>query len=57
MEYVEDDRIPIENIIEKITPKDLVKSEEKKTVTFTSINYIPKPLDSRIRAFKKKLTF
>jgi hypothetical protein len=57
MEYVEDDRIPIENIIEKITPKDLVKSEEKKTVTFTPINYTPKPLDSRIRSFKKKLTF
>jgi hypothetical protein len=57
MEYVEDDRIPIENIIEKITPKDLVKSEEKKTVTFTPINYTPKPPDLRIRTFKKKLTF
>jgi hypothetical protein len=57
MEYVEDDRIPIENMIEKITPKDLIKSEEKKTVTFTPINYTLKSPDLRLRIFKKKLAF
>jgi hypothetical protein len=57
MEFVEDDRIPTKEIIEKITPKDLIKSDEKKTVVFNPIHYTPKPPDIRSRVFKKKLTF
>jgi hypothetical protein len=57
MEFVEDDRIPRKEIIEKITLKDLIKSDEKKTVVFNPIHYTPKPPDIRSRIFKKKLTF
>jgi hypothetical protein len=32
MEFVEEDRVPIQDIIDKITPQDLVKAEEKRTI-------------------------
>jgi hypothetical protein len=56
-EYVEDDRIPIQEIINKITPQDLVKAESKKTVDFKPVHEITKPPDIGSKILMKRLTF
>jgi hypothetical protein len=56
-EYVEEDRIPIKEIIEKINPRDLLKAESKKTIDFNSTPISPKLTDISSRGFKKRSTF
>jgi hypothetical protein len=56
-EYVEDDRIPIQEIIDKITPQNLVKAESMKTVDFNPTPVTHKPPDISSQVFKKRLTF
>jgi hypothetical protein len=57
MEFVEDNGVPIQDIIDKMTPQDLVKAEEKRTISFNTTSYTSKSPDLRSRILKKKLTF
>jgi hypothetical protein len=57
MDFVEDDRIPVQEIIDKIIPPEIPKTEERKTLSLNSVPYQIKPPDPRSNIFKKKLTF
>jgi hypothetical protein len=57
MDFVDDDRIPIQDIIDKIAPPEIVKSEERKVISFNPTGYQIKSPDLTSRIFKKKLTF
>jgi hypothetical protein len=59
MDYVDDDRVPITEILEKFKPEDLVHTDERKTIHFDSPLPISKTTDPQIiiHNHKKRLTF
>jgi hypothetical protein len=54
MEFIEDDRIPITKIVEMITPKDLVKPEDKRTGLFSPRSFTTKASEIGSRCSRRR---